>query len=135
MVKLIPLFIILLIGTAACSSRGVRASDHAVPQDIGDPDAGRELFNARHGEAPACSMCHVVDSNQRKVGPSLMGVASRAKSRVEGLDAIGYLRQSILEPDAFYAPNAGSNRMYQHFAEVFTPQQVDDLVAYLLTLE
>ncbi len=54
-----------------------------------------------------------------------------------------YLHTSIIKPNAFVVPNedqkaysvGGQSLMYQNFAKDLTPEQIDDIVAYLLTLK
>ena len=108
----------------------------AQPAATGDPAAGEALFKqATIGSAPSCSVCHSTEPGQTGVGPSLAGVASRAGQRVPGQSAEDYLRQSILNPNAYIVPGYAPNGMYQDFAKVLTDKQVNDLVAYLLTLK
>ena len=65
----------------------------------------------------------------------MAGVASHAGQRVSGQTAEQYLRTSILDPNAYIVPGYAANGMYQDFAKVLTDKQVNDLVAYLLTLK
>jgi nitric oxide reductase subunit C len=66
----------------------------------------------------------------------------RAGSSVAGQDAATYLRYSMLNPNEFLVPNtadhvfsvAGQSLMFQDYAKELTAEQVDDLIAYLLTL-
>ena len=46
-----------------------------------------------------------------------------------------YIRQSIIEPEAHTVEGFTAAVMYPNDAEDLTDQQIDDLVAYLLTLE
>lgn len=116
------------------------AADAAGP---GDPARGADIFANGAGTAPPCSTCHLVDVDQVQVGPSMMGVASRAGSRVEGLSAEEYIHQSILSPNAFLVPDTdvnvfsvnGQSLMIQNYADLLSAQDINDLVAYLLTLE
>lgn len=109
----------------------------------GDPERGRALFEQKTiGEAPGCSTCHSLEPGQVLVGPSLAGIATRAEQTVQSpaytgqaTDAAGYLRESILEPDAFVREGFQPGVMYQKFGEVLTDQDVEDLVAFLLTLK
>jgi len=115
----------------------------AVP---GDPAAGEALFNngIPSGEAPACVTCHnVVDDGTVKLGPLMAGIATRAETRVKGEDAFTYIHTSIVNPNAFLVPNegtkmysaAGTSLMFQTYGTVLTQAQIDDLIAYLMTLK
>lgn len=132
---LIPFSILLMLMLVACGGGAEADNSLPQPQDTGNPAAGEEIFNTSQGEAHACSFCHYVDSDKTRFAPSLQGIANRAGSRVEGLSAVDYLRQSIVEPDAYIADGKKPGRMYQHFAEILTEEQINNLVAYLLTLE
>jgi nitric oxide reductase subunit C len=95
---------------------------------------------------PACSACHSTVSGINLVGPSLAGVADRARTVLgspdyhgQAHDAAAYIRESIVNPGAYlvagpnYAPG-GQSLMPTNFAQTLTPKQIDELVAYLLTL-
>ena len=97
----------------------------------GDPTRGDQLFH----DGPGCLTCHDTTDNIRIVGPSLMGVASRAASREPGKAADYYLHESIMDPNAFVVPGFPANTMPQSFSKTLSPQQIDDLVAYLETLK
>lgn len=119
---ILSLLILLLV--AACGSTAVA-----------DAIKGEELFNQTMiGEGPGCVTCHLLEPDTVKIGPSLYGVATRAETRVEGLDAEAYLRQSILEPNAYGVLGFPYNVMYQDFADQISEDELTDLVAYLLTL-
>jgi len=132
--KTIALAIVpLLLGVLVVGCGGQPA---AQPATVGDAAAGEALFRQTTiGSAPGCSVCHSTEPNQAGVGPSLAGVASRAGQRVSGQSAEDYLRQSILNPNAYIVQGYAPNGMYQDFAKVLTDKQVNDLVAYLLTLK
>lgn len=112
---------------------------------VGDPENGRALFNQQTigtTDAPGCITCHSLQPGETKVGPSLAGIASEAEELVDSPeytgevdDAAGYLRESILQPDAHVVEGFQPGVMYQKFDEALSQQQVDDLVAFLLTLE
>jgi hypothetical protein len=65
----------------------------------------------------------------------LAGIANRAGERVEGQSSEEYLRTSILEPDAYVVEGFTKGVMYQQYQQVLTDQQVEDLLAYMLTLK
>lgn len=102
----------------------------------GDAYAGEALFHqASIREAPACSACHAIEPGVVIVGPSLAGVASRAGDRKPGLPAEAYLRESILDPNAYIVVGFSEGVMYQKYGSVLTEVEINDLLAYLLTLE
>lgn len=111
----------------------------------GDAAAGEQLYNQLtlgRTDAPGCVTCHSPEPDVVRVGPSHAGLATRAAERIESPDYTGaattareYLRESILEPNAFVVPGFAPDVMFQRYQATLTPGQVDDLVAYLLTLE
>ena len=111
----------------------------------GVAERGEQLYmRTTIGEtgAPGCITCHSLEPEVVKVGPSHAAVADRAARLVDSPDYEGqaetaeeYLRESILDPNAHIVPGFTPGVMYQRYAEVLTEQQVDDLVAYLMTLK
>jgi len=61
---------------------------------------GREIFEGKG----LCSTCHKIGGSGPQRFPNLDGVAVRAETRVEGLDQLGYLAQSLYHPNAFIVP-------------------------------
>jgi L-cysteine S-thiosulfotransferase len=115
------------------SSAGATASGGGSAA-AGDPKAGEALFNsATIGSNPGCKTCHTVDGS-KLVGPSLQGVASRAGSRVPGQSAEEYMRTSITDPNAYVVPGFPSGVM-PSFKTVLSDTQLNDIVAYLMTLK
>jgi cytochrome c2 len=96
----------------------------------GNPEQGKLIF----GTIAGCTACHDVSTGAILVGPSLKGVASRAATRKPGMAASDYIRESILTPNAYVVSGFQPGIMLQNFAQVLTPQQVNDVIAYLLTL-
>jgi nitric oxide reductase subunit C len=115
------------------------------PTEIGDPERGRELFNQATigpNNAPGCITCHSLEPDVTQVGPSQADAASRAAETVASQDysgsadsAQGYLRESIVEPDAHVTEGFSPGVMYQNYEEDLTEEQINDLVAFLMTLE
>jgi cytochrome c2 len=98
---------------------------------VGKPENGAKVFMAK-----TCQTCHIISSVKGAVGnigPKLDGVATRAATRVTGLDAAAYLRQSIENPTAYvvekYQPLMPSLRT------TMSDQEFSDLIAFLLTLK
>jgi nitric oxide reductase subunit C len=118
---------------------GVAGSSEAVLR-------GKALFNGQAG----CAACHAITEERVLVGSSLAGIARRARERIaspsytgQARTPEGYIRESILHPDAFIAPAprgrafataAGRSLMPDDFGERLDERQIDDLVAYLMTL-
>ena len=103
---------------------------------LGDPDLGARWFYAEQiGDGPGCKICHSVVPGEIIVGPSLAGIAQRAAMRSEGLSAEEYIRQSILEPDAYLVEGFSKGVMYQDYSDELTEQQLNDLVAFLMQLD
>jgi nitric oxide reductase subunit C len=109
-----------------------------------DPvELGRALYNAT---PPGCAACHSVAPGINIVGPTLAGIPETAAKRIASpdyhgtaKDAAGYIRESIVDPNAHvltgptYAAG-GRTLMPTDYAQTLKPQQVDQIVAYLLTL-
>lgn len=98
---------------------------------------GETLFNTTievSGVAWACSTCHSIVKDERKVGPSQYGLPQRALTRVEGVVAERYIYNSIINPNEYIVPEYVENVMPQGYSEVFSEAQIFDIVAYLMTL-
>jgi hypothetical protein len=71
-----------------------------------------------------------VSTARGTIGPDLSHVGSVASQRKPGTAAADYLRESIVDPDAFTVPGYPRGVMPR---VPLDPQQVDDLVAFLRT--
>src|SRR3954468_24581472 len=122
---------IVLLTCAACagSTTGTPSTEASL---TGDATRGAALFTQSVNGAPSCSTCHTLDGSTL-VGPSLKGFAAVASTRVEGKSAADYAHTSIIQPGA-YVVNGFANLMYGQYAQQLTPQQMADLIAYILTL-
>lgn len=107
----------------------------------GNAANGDTLFHELRAEVGfACSTCHNPAAQQRLIGPGLQGIGERAATRVEGQNAVEYLRNSILHPNDFIAPaedggpDYPASLMPQNYAQLWSEQQLNDIIAYLLTL-
>lgn len=92
----------------------------------GDAKRGEQIF---HKHAAACVLCHQLKGQGSTVGPALDGIASR-------FDA-AYLRQSLLEPSKVIAKGYEQYQIspMPPMADIFNPQEISDLEAYLQTLK
>lgn len=89
---------------------------------------GQQVFNAR------CATCHALVPDTVIIGPSLYGVATRAETRVEGQSAEEYITLSILRPGD-YVVEGFNNVMITNLAKELTSEEMNALVAFLLTLK
>jgi cytochrome c553 len=100
----------------------------------GAAERGEELFRGAIQEGvPPCIACHSVESDRTRICPSLRHIARVAGQRVAGMDAAAYLRQSIVDPNAYIVPGFSSELMPKIYGKVLSDADVEDLVAYLLT--
>lgn len=125
---------IITVLLAACGGGGAsQAPAGGAAGAAGDPAAGKALFaQTVIGSNPGCITCHALEPGKTLVGPSMAGIAGRAGKTVAGLSAEQYLRQSIVEPDAHVVAGFAKGLMPKPSLD---DKQVNDLVAYLLTLK
>ena len=113
---LFPVLIVLLVALTACDTQ-LRKSDAELglnPQQA----AGRHIYDMR------CGMCHEAYSSKPLRGPSLQGLYKKPYMPSGTPANDDRVREVIL---------LGRSKM-NGFGRVLSPQQVDDLIAYLHTL-
>lgn len=108
----------------------------------GDPAHGARLFASL-----PCSSCHDVTRPfpGGDICPNLGNIASEAERivrlpeyRGRATNAAEYIRESILDPNAYIVPGEqyrtadGQSVMPKTFGQTLTPAEIDDLVAFLL---
>lgn len=104
----------------------------------GSVEQGAELFRAH------CANCHSLDPRIQSAGPNLAHFASRSTLAAGWMDNTPEnLHRWILEPDAIKPGNFMWKGLYRSNGDLLfagleanpmTPEQVDDLVAYVSTL-
>lgn len=107
-----------------------KAPEHNTTAPAGDKAAGAKVFAAK-----TCSACHAVSSvpgATGAVGPKLDGLGERAGTRVSGVSAEDYIKQSIENPSAFVVP--GFAPSMPALKASMTDQEFTDLVAFLSSL-
>jgi cytochrome c2 len=110
------------------------ATEAALP--AGDPANGQVLFNEMQAEAGfACATCHYFNQEVQLIGPGLLNVSTRAETRVPGTAAYDYIHNSIVNPSAFVVSGFPDNLMPKVYGEIFTEQEINDIIAYLFTLK
>lgn len=131
---LLGLVLVLLL--AACGGGG-EAPASGGDSPIGDAANGEKLYNQTvigSASAPGCVTCHSLEPDVTLVGPSHAGLANRAGTYVEGMSAEEYLRESITDPDAHIVEGFTPGVMYQNFGTDLQAREVNDLIAFMLTL-
>ena len=114
------------------------------PAASSDPVAlGQTLFRQ---PSPGCFACHSTVAGVNLVGPALANIAATAEQRIHdpnyhghATDAASYIHESIVNPNAFVVTgptysSGGKSLMPTGFDAALTPKQIDELVAYLMTL-
>jgi cytochrome c len=106
----------------------------------GDAARGEQLFSGKNpmggSNTPACVECHAVKPGETiPIGNNLSNIGNRAATRKPGTPAEEYLRTSILNPDSYLVPNYQEGIMFRGYKQGLTPQQINDLIAYMLTLK
>jgi cytochrome c2 len=106
----------------------------------GDASAGKQLFDGQIALADRaalpCKECHSVEpGGPASTGPNLSNIGNRAGATVAGQTAADYLLTSIVDPDVYLAGNFQDGLMYRGYRRALTASQVNDLVAYMLTLK
>jgi nitric oxide reductase subunit C len=116
-------------------ARPVGEGDNAITQ-------GQAVFRA---SPPGCFACHSVAPGVNLAGPTLAGLASRARETLASpgytgaaKDVEGYIREAIVAPNAHLVPGPtysanGQSFMPTTYGKDLSAEQIDRLVAYLAT--
>jgi cytochrome c2 len=106
----------------------LQAELDALPK--GDPEAGEATFTTA-----TCVACHSLEPGVTTVGPSQAGIAARAATRKPGYSAELYIYESIVNPNAYIVEGfASPSQMLTTFKDTLKPQEMADLIAFLMTL-
>lgn len=118
----------------------VATGPEAVPTPIsgGPMERGQAVFVGNGG----CGGCHAVEGLAGavgQVGPELTHIATVAAERAEGKAGDQYIRESLLNPSAFVVAEcpmgACADTMPKDLGTRLASEEIDDLIAYLLTLD
>jgi sulfur-oxidizing protein SoxX len=114
------------------------AMPRSLTSEPGDAGRGREVVMSR--ERGNCVACHVVPSPEQRshgnVGPSLDGVGSRLSQGQLRLRLVDARRLNAASVMPSYYRQDGLTRVAQAYAgkPVLTAQEIEDAVAFLMTL-
>jgi mono/diheme cytochrome c family protein len=139
LLKILSVVLTLSLGFALLGCSASSATPTAEPPlEPGDPGRGESLFaqpviGVNNGVG--CITCHSLQEDVVLVGPSIIGIGSRAGDIVPGQSAEEYLRLSIVAPNDYLVPGYSAGSMYQTYQNELSAQEIEDLIAYMLTLE
>lgn len=124
---------LVLLGVAGCGT-----TNESAP--LGDVARGQRLFvgeeKLRNDNLQSCASCHSnTVEGESAIGQNLSNIGNRADKTVQGQSAIQYLRTSLIDPDAFLSGGFQEGIMPRNYAQTLTEQDINDLIAYMLTLK
>ncbi|HTD67003.1 MAG TPA: c-type cytochrome [Candidatus Limnocylindria bacterium] len=102
------------------------SDDSASTLVAGDTKRGENIF---HNHVARCVLCHTLKGQGSTVGPALDGIAARATPE--------YIRESLVEPSKVLAKGyegTGLSPM-PPMGNIFSAQELEDIVAYMRTLK
>jgi putative membrane-bound dehydrogenase-like protein len=102
-------------------------ADAPVGEIVGVAKRGEDIF---HNHVARCVLCHTLKGQGSTVGPALDGIASRATPE--------YIKESLLEPSKVIAKGfegGGEISPMPPMADIFSPQEIEDIQAFLKTLK
>lgn len=111
----------------------VACGETAVPTSPPLPTLSPQEWQGKGVFSQRCGSCHSTAPATIIVGPSLAGIGIRAETRVPDQDGRTYLFTSILKPDR-YLVEGYENLMPTDFGKTLTGEELDAVVAYLMTL-
>ena len=108
------------------------------PDDSAPAEVAEEEFEGSDGErvfntaSPiTCTTCHSLDGTVG-LGPSLRGIAETAGTRIAGIGAEEYIRQSIIDTNAYIVDGFPESLMPVNFSETLSAEELDAVIEYLL---
>ena len=101
------------------------------PEEATDPVArGQKVYLDK-----GCGGCHTIEGlSAGTVGPNQTTIGTMAETRIPGMSAEEYILESILDPSAHLIEGYPDNVMPQNYNDLIEPDQISDLVAFLLSL-
>jgi len=133
------LLFVTVVLLAACGGQAAPAASG------GEVANGQKLFQQPtlgKDKVPGCATCHSVEPDKKLAGPSLAGIATDAASTVKEPDYKGqaktaqdWLRESITNPNADVPEGFQPNLMPQNLKDELSSQEINSLIAYLMTLK
>lgn len=96
----------------------------------GSVAAGKALFSSS-----GCSSCHTFKpaGSTGTIGPNLDTAPTADAKADHNTPLAAFVKQSIVDPNAYIAKGYNSGIMPQTFGKQLKPSQIDDLVAFVLS--
>jgi mono/diheme cytochrome c family protein len=91
----------------------------SAPSAAGSAKSGKEVFEKK------CGVCHYADSDAKKIGPGLKGLAKRGTFTV---------KSDKVTDESLKAWIENGDTLMPPFKDVLDPAQIKDVVAYVKTL-
>jgi mono/diheme cytochrome c family protein len=125
-----------MTASAATDTPAPTATPEPTATPVPDPARGQLLYELGPEGVyePLCANCHTLTELDH-LGPGFEGIADRAATRVPGLSAEEYIRQSIVDPEAYIVEGSWPEGevMPTSYADEYSEQDINDLVAFLMT--
>ncbi len=102
---------------SAAAAAALMLSLSAADTTGGDAAKGKAVFEQ-------CSVCHNVDTDEKKIGPSLKGLYKKDKL---------YNGKKVTDDNVLEIINKGGNGM-PSYADMLSDQEKKDVIAYLKTI-
>jgi cytochrome c oxidase subunit 2 len=123
---------VLTLAAFATWLKGAKAAAAKAKQQAA-ANPGLAVFNSA-----GCSGCHTFTPAKAtgKVGPSLDDLAqgykdAKAAGKTKATDLAGFIKESIVDPNAYIAKGYAPNVMPTSFGTSLSSKQIDDLAGYL----
>lgn len=84
-----------------------------------------------------CIACHSIDGT-KIVGPSWKGLFGKTEKMTDGTVVTvdeAYIRESILQPNKLIVEGYPANVMPANYGDQLTPEQIADIIAYIMSLK
>ena len=118
------IFLVIVLAAAGCDVIAPSPTPTLPPR----AEEGKKVFQE------ICARCHSVTIDEIIVGPSLAGIATRGETRIPGMDAETYIRNSILDPGAYTVEGFPEGLMPPDIIDSLTVGDFEAVVDYLMTL-
>ena len=129
------------IPTEAPTDEPTAPSMTTPPPTVSDPGNGGGSAAIERGQAvltlAGCVACHTIEGipgAQGQLGPDLTHIATVGGTRISGLSAEEYIRQSINDPTSLVV-DGFAPLMPPNIRSAITDEAMEDLVAFLLVQE